>query len=71
MVLNEHLLLEYKYQGAIAMGFAGIILLIWGIKKNSKPTLATILGFLGGVLVWTGWVEFSFMWIAEKIMCLT
>ncbi|HMT77067.1 MAG TPA: hypothetical protein PKA44_05100 [Saprospiraceae bacterium] len=66
MVLNEHLLLEYKYQGAIAMGFAGIILLIWGIKKNSKPTLATILGFLGGVLVWTGWVEFSFMWIAEK-----
>ncbi|MCB0605347.1 MAG: hypothetical protein KDC25_10795, partial [Saprospiraceae bacterium] len=66
MVLNEHLLMEYKYQGAIAMGFAGIILLIWGIKKNSKPTLATILGFLGGVLVWTGWVEFSFMWIAEK-----
>ena len=28
--------------------------------------MATILGLLSGVLVWTGWVEFSFVWVAEK-----
>lgn len=66
MVLNEKLLLGYKYEGALFMGLIGIAILVWGIKKNSSPTFATILGFLGGVLVWTGWVEFSFMWIAEK-----
>lgn len=65
MVLNEVLLHEDKYIGAIVMGFFGVILLLFGIKKQN-PTTATILGFLGAVLIWTGWVEFSFMWIAEK-----
>lgn len=66
MVLNEIFLHDNKYIGAIILGIIGVALLIWGIKKNHKPTLATILGFLGAVLVWTGWVEFSFMWVAEK-----
>ncbi len=66
MVLNEIFLHDHKYIGAIILGIMGVVLLIWGIKKNHKPTLATILGFLGAVLVWTGWVEFSFMWVAEK-----
>lgn len=66
MVLNEHLLQEDKYLGAIWMGIFGIGLLFWGFRKDKNPTFATIMGFLAGVLVWTGWVEFSFMWIAEK-----
>lgn len=66
MVLNEVILVEQKYIGAIVLGFIGIALLIFGIRKTSNPTSATILGFLGAVLVWTGWIEFSFMWIAEK-----
>ena len=66
MILNEHFLGDYKYHGAVIMGFLGVAMLIWGLKKNSNPTLATLLGFLGGILVWTGWIEFSFMWIAEK-----
>ena len=66
MVLNEVLLAENKYIGAIVMGFVGIVLMVYGIKKNANPVVATIMGFLAAVLVWTGWVEFSFMWIAEK-----
>ncbi len=66
MVMNEIVLEDQKYNGAIAIGFLGLVLLIWGLKKNSHPTLATLLGFLGAVLVWTGWIEFSFMWVAEK-----
>lgn len=66
MILNEILLEENKYVGAIILGIIGVVLFIWGIKKNHQPTVATILGFLGAVLIWTGWVEFSFMWVAEK-----
>lgn len=66
MVLNEQLLHTDKYLGAIIIGLLGVGLLVWGIKKNYNPTLATVMGFLGGVLVWTGWIEFSFVWVAEK-----
>ncbi|HMZ46125.1 MAG TPA: hypothetical protein PLU36_04925 [Chitinophagaceae bacterium] len=66
MILNEKVLHNQKYVGAFIMGFIGIGLIVWGIKKNKKANFATIMGFLGGVLIWTGWVEFSFMWIAEK-----
>lgn len=66
MVLNDELLADQKYIGAIAMGILGIVLLVLGVKTKSNQTIATILGFLGAILVWTGWVEFSFMWIAEK-----
>ncbi|MCK9481795.1 MAG: hypothetical protein M0R38_08560 [Bacteroidia bacterium] len=66
MILNEDLLVDHKYLGAFIIGVIGVILLIWGILRNEKQTLATLLGFLGGVLVWTGWIEFSFVWIAEK-----
>ncbi|MDY0083224.1 MAG: hypothetical protein RBR74_08600 [Ignavibacteriaceae bacterium] len=66
MILNDELLADQKYIGAIVIGLIGIALLIWGIKIKSNPTTATILGFLGAILVWTGWVEFSFMWVAER-----
>jgi hypothetical protein len=66
MILNEKFLHDDKYYGAVAMGIVEVILVFWGIKQNKKNILATILGFLGGVLIWTGWIEFSFMWVAEK-----
>lgn len=66
MVLNEILLHDQKYLGAMLMGFLGVFLIFWGLKRNKNTNFATIMGFLGGVLIWTGWVEFSFMWVAEK-----
>lgn len=67
MVLNERLLVDYKLLGAFMIGVIGFYCLIEGVKRNSKATTATILGLLAGVLIWTGWVEFSFVWIAEKL----
>lgn len=67
MVLNEQVLGGYKYIGAFILGCIGLGLLILGLFKNHKMTQATILGLLGGILVWTGWIEFSFVWIAEKL----
>lgn len=66
MVLIEVLLHQYKMMGAGVLGFLGFGLLYWGFLKNHNYTWATVLGFLAGVLVWTGWIEFSFVWIAEK-----
>lgn len=67
MVLNERLVHAGKFQSAVAIGAIGAVLLIAGIRGRLKAAHATLLGFVGGVLVWTGWVEFSFVWIAEKL----
>jgi hypothetical protein len=66
MVLTEILLGEQKLLGALIIGLIGVIALIYGVKKNFNKSTATILGLLGGILIWTGWIEFSFVWIAEK-----
>jgi len=67
MVLNEHMLGNQKLVGAFVIGLLGFGLLIAGVVRNKKNTFATVLGLLGGILVWTGWIEFSFVWIAEKL----
>ena len=36
------------------------------IATAEKKGMATLLGLLSGILIWTGWIEFSFVWIAEK-----
>ena len=67
MVLNEKLIPEHKVLGAAILGFTGLFLLFIGIRKNEKPLTSTLLGLIAGILIWTGWVEFSFVWIAEKL----
>lgn len=67
MVVNEELLGESKLFGAALIGFFGVIVLVWGILKNKNNAFATLCGLLAGILIWTGWVEFSFVWIAEKL----
>jgi hypothetical protein len=67
MVLNEHILVQHKLIGASVIGLLGIACLAIGVYKDQNKSTATIMGLLGGVLVWTGWVEFSFVWIAEKL----
>ncbi len=67
MVLNERLIHANKFTGALVIGALGAGLLAWGIRIGAKAAYATLLGLIAGVLVWTGWVEFSFVWIAEKL----
>lgn len=67
MVLNEKILTDQKFLGAIIIGFLGVLSLVIGIRKNHKQAAATIFGLLAGILIWTGWVEFSFVWMAEKL----
>ncbi|MCC6722027.1 MAG: hypothetical protein IT243_07470 [Bacteroidia bacterium] len=67
MVANEKILGDNMFAGAFVIGFLGLIALVTGILKNENYTHATLWGLLAGILVWTGWVEFSFVWIAGKL----
>lgn len=67
MVLNEKLLGNKMFLGAFLIGLLGLASLVAGILNNKKLKQATLLGLLAGILIWTGWVEFSFVWIAEKL----
>jgi hypothetical protein len=67
MVLNEEIFDHNKFIGAFVIGLIGIVCLIYGIIKNDSKSIATLMGMLAGILIWTGWVEFSFVWIAEKL----
>jgi len=67
MVLNEEVFVENKLIGAFVLGVIGVVLLVVSIKNNYKDSTSTMLGLLAGILVWTGWIEFSFVWIADKL----
>ncbi len=55
---------QYVYQIAFAVGIAGAVLLFLGMKSRNEVA-ATWLGFWAGTLLWTGWVEFAFVWAAN------
>lgn len=67
MVLNEKVFMADKLFSAFLLGFLGLFFLVLGIFQNQRTAIATLLGLLAAILVWTGWVEFSFVWIAEKL----
>ena len=51
---------------AFIMGFVGMLIAIWGVfvKGDTKQTL---LGLFGGLLFWTGWIEFLFQYYATRV----
>ena len=56
---------EHIYQAAIIIGFLGLLLLIWGII-SANENKATLLGLFGGLFIWTGWIEFAFVYYANR-----
>lgn len=52
---------HYIYESAFALGLFGAWLLYLGMKSE-KEVAATWLGFWAGSFLWTGWVEFAFVW---------
>lgn len=67
MVLMEQVFGGNVFISAIVVGLVGIGLLWRGVARPGRDLYATLLGALGGVLVWTGWVEFSFVWLAARL----
>ncbi|MFO1426093.1 MAG: hypothetical protein U1F11_03790 [Steroidobacteraceae bacterium] len=54
----------HVYEIAFGVGAAGAVLLFIGMRSRNEVA-ATWLGFWAGTLLWTGWVEFSFVWSAH------
>ena len=50
---------------AFCMGFAGLLLVIGGVFVKGD-TRQTVCGLIGGLLFWTGWVEFLFQYYATR-----
>ncbi len=66
MIVTEHALQGAAlHYAAFAMGAVGLAMAIVGVfvKGDTKQTLW---GFFGALLFWTGWVEFLFMYYAER-----
>ena len=66
MILMEHFLPESALHGcAFAMGAVGLGIVIAGVFVKGD-TRQTILGLVGGLLFWTGWVEFLLQYYAAR-----
>lgn len=66
MILMEKLLgHNLLYMAAFALGLAGVILLLGGIFSKREGT-ATFAGLFGGLFVWTGWIEFAYVYYANR-----
>ena len=66
MILMEHFLdTTTLHYSAFAMGAVGMFMVIRGVFAKGD-TRQTLWGFFGGLLFWTGWVEFLFMYFANR-----
>lgn len=66
MSLMEHRWFkEDVYLASFIMGVIGAVL-VW-IGRNRKENAATLLGFIGGSIIWLSWIEFSFVYVAHDL----
>lgn len=66
MITMEHLMSESAlHTAAFIMGAVGMFMVIYGVFAKGD-TRQTLWGFFGGLLFWTGWVEFLFMYYANR-----
>lgn len=66
MILLEHMFDKSSlYNVAFAIGAVGLLLTIVGIFVNGD-TRQTLFGLCGGLLFWTGWIEFGFAYYANR-----
>lgn len=67
MILMEHFLTDSVLNfSAFLMGCAGVGLTLWGDRSRNN-NMASLLGFFGGLLVWTGWIEFGYVYFAKVL----
>ena len=66
MMIMEHFMPPtVLHVSAFTMGFAGLVITVWGIFVKGD-TRQTCFGLAGGLLFWTGWVEFLLAYYAQR-----
>lgn len=65
MIMEKTMTPEALHYSAFLMGLVGLLIVITGVfvKDDTKQT---IFGLIGGLLFWTGWVEFLFQYYATR-----
>jgi hypothetical protein len=63
--IEEALGHDLTYLASIFIGFAGIVLLWYGVRSKSE-NFATWAGFFAGIIVWMSWIEFFYMYYGRK-----
>jgi len=56
---------NHIYMAAVVLGFVGLLLIVYGVILN-KETPSTFLGLFGGLFIWTGWIEFAYVYYATR-----
>ena len=66
MILMEKFMSEgAMHVAGFMMGLAGLVMVVVGVFVKGD-TRQTLWGFFGGLLFWTGWVEFLFLYYARR-----
>ena len=66
MILMEHLMeLQNHALRNLFMGLIGLIMVITGVFAKGD-TQQTLWGLFGGLLFWTGWIEFIYVYYAHR-----
>ena len=65
ILMEHHLSAASLHYAGFAMGFVGLVIVIAGVFVHGD-TKQTLYGLSGGLLFWTGWVEFLFMYYAHR-----
>jgi len=66
MIIMEHTMSEtVLHYAAFLLGAVGMVMVVMGVFAKGD-TRQTLWGFFGGLLFWTGWVEFLFMYFANR-----
>ena len=65
MIMEKTMTPEALHYSAFLMGLVGLLIVITGVFVKGD-TKQTIFGLIGGLLFWTGWVEFLFQYYAGR-----
>lgn len=65
IIIEKGINQKYIYWAAIIIGIIGLITLIIGILA-SKELTATLSGLIAGLFIWTGWIEFAYVYFANR-----
>lgn len=65
MLMNRLMSPEAVHYAGFLIGLAGFIIVIMGVFVKGD-TRQTLFGLFGGLLFWTGWVEFLFQYYANR-----
>ena len=70
MIFMEHVLSSTAlHYAAFTMGAVGLVMVIIGVFAKGD-TRQTLWGLFGGLLFWTGWVEFIYVYYAHHAFLL-